>query len=141
MKESAAAWFKRMEDGDEAALKNWRVWRELSVKKYAEEYERLNVKFDVYNGESMVPKEKIDYAINRLEEMGLVSDKEGAKIIDLEKYKLGSAVVRKKGACLSFLLSSLSLSSSIRSQTARPSTSPATSAAPSLVTRSTLLTR
>ncbi|TFK96258.1 hypothetical protein BDV98DRAFT_516134 [Pterulicium gracile] len=96
VKESAAAWFKRMEDGDEAALKNWRVWRELSVKKYAEEYERLNVKFDVYNGESMVPKEKIDYAINRLEEMGLVSDKEGAKIIDLEKYKLGSAVVRKK---------------------------------------------
>ena len=96
VKESASAWFKRMEDGDEAALKNWRVWRELSVKKYAEEYGRLNVKFDVYNGESMVPKEKIDYAVKRLEEMGLVSDKEGAKIIDLEKYKLGSAVVRKK---------------------------------------------
>ncbi len=40
VKVAAAAWFKRMEDGDEDALKNWRVWRELSVKKYAEEYDR-----------------------------------------------------------------------------------------------------
>src|ERR1700683_1736382 len=57
VKVDAAKWFKRMEDGDEEALKNWRVWRELSVKKYEEEYERLNVKFDVYLGESMVGKE------------------------------------------------------------------------------------
>ena len=28
VREQAAAWFKRMEDGDEEALKNWRVWRE-----------------------------------------------------------------------------------------------------------------
>jgi arginyl-tRNA synthetase len=37
-----------MEDGNEDALKVWRVWRELSVKKYPEEYDRLNVHFDVY---------------------------------------------------------------------------------------------
>ena len=45
-----------MEDGDEDALKNWRVWRELSVKKYAEEYDRLNIHFDVYTGKSKVRK-------------------------------------------------------------------------------------
>ncbi|KAI0063831.1 arginyl-tRNA synthetase [Artomyces pyxidatus] len=96
VKVAAAAWFKRMEDGDEAALKNWRVWRELSVKKYAEEYERLNVHFDVYTGESKVGKKWQDVALERLNEMGLISDVEGAKLVDLEKWKLGKAVLRKK---------------------------------------------
>jgi arginyl-tRNA synthetase len=54
VKAAAAAWFRRMEDGDESALSNWRVWRELSVKKYEEEYARLNVSFDEYTGESKV---------------------------------------------------------------------------------------
>ena len=97
VKEEAAKWFKRMEDGDEDALKNWRVWREMSVKKYEQEYERLNVKFEVYTGESMVGKENMDQALKKLDEMGLISDTQGAKLVDLEKWKLGKAVVRKKG--------------------------------------------
>lgn len=86
-----------MEDGDESALKNWREWRELSVKKYETEYDRLNVHFDVYTGESQVGQKSIDDAITRLNEMGLIEDHEGAKLVNLEKYKLGKAVVRKKG--------------------------------------------
>lgn len=97
VKVEAAQWFKRMEDGDESALKNWRIWRELSVKKYEEEYERLNVHFDVYTGESMVGKEWQDKALKRLDEMGLISDVDGAKLVDLEKWKMGKAVLRKKG--------------------------------------------
>ena len=98
VKVEAAKWFKRMEDGEEAALVNWRVWRELSVKKYTEQYERLNVQFDVYNGESMVGKEWQEKALQRLTELGLIIDNEGTKVVDLERFKLGSAVLRKKGA-------------------------------------------
>lgn len=97
VKVEAAKWFKRMEDGDEDALKNWRVWREMSVKKYESEYDRLNVKFDIYTGESLVGKESMADSLKRLEEMGLVSEVDGAKLVDLEKWKLGKAVVRKKG--------------------------------------------
>ncbi|TDL25312.1 arginyl-tRNA synthetase [Rickenella mellea] len=96
VREEAQRWFKRMEDGDESALKNWRVWRELSVKKYEEEYDRLNVHFDYYTGESLVGKEWQDKALERLEEMGLISDEDGAKKVDLEKWKMGKAVLRKK---------------------------------------------
>ncbi|KAF7375078.1 Arginyl-tRNA synthetase [Mycena sanguinolenta] len=96
VKAEAGRWFKRMEDGDESALKNWRVWRELSVKKYSEEYKRLNIEFDVYTGESMVGKEWQDKALIRLEEMGLIDDVDGAKIVNLEKWKMGKAVLRKK---------------------------------------------
>ena len=85
-----------MEDGDPDALKNWRVWRELSIKKYTEEYNRLNVEFDVYTGESEVSKEMIDKAIDKLEEMNLLEESNGARLVNLEKWKLGKAVVRKK---------------------------------------------
>lgn len=97
IKIEAAKWFKRMEDGDEEALKNWRVWRELSVQKYEEEYERLNVKFDEYLGESMVKKEWQDKAIEKLDQLGLISDTKGAKLVDLEKWKLAKAILRKAG--------------------------------------------
>jgi arginyl-tRNA synthetase len=97
IKVAAAAFFKRMEDGDESALKNWRVWRELSIKKYAEEYARLNVHFDVYWGESEVGREWQDKALDMLNAMGLISDVDGAKLVDLEQYKLQKAIVRKKG--------------------------------------------
>lgn len=100
IRKEAQRWFKRMEDGDEEALKNWRVWREMSVKKYAEEYNRLNVQFDVYTGESMVGKEWQDKALERLDEMGLISDAHGAKVVDLEKWKLQTAMLRKKGTNL-----------------------------------------
>ena len=43
-----------MEDGDESALKHWRNWREMSIEKYKQEYEGLNVAFDIYSGESQV---------------------------------------------------------------------------------------
>ncbi|KAF6751323.1 arginyl-tRNA synthetase [Ephemerocybe angulata] len=96
VKETAAAWFKRMEDGDEAALANWRVWRDLSIKKYVQEYERLNVQFDVYTGESEVSKTSMDDALERLEKIDLVEESNGAKLLNLEQWKLGKAVVRKK---------------------------------------------
>ncbi|KAF5340334.1 hypothetical protein D9611_007945 [Ephemerocybe angulata] len=96
VKETAAAWFKRMEDGDEAALANWRVWRDLSIKKYVQEYERLNVQFDLYTGESEVSKKSMDDALERLEKIDLVEESNGAKLLNLEQWKLGKAVVRKK---------------------------------------------
>jgi len=86
-----------MEDGDEAALKNWRIWRELSIKKYEGEYARLGVHFDVYTGESEVKPEYLAQAFQKLEEKGLIVDADGAKLVDLEKYKLGKAVIRKRG--------------------------------------------
>lgn len=104
--DAARAYFKRMEDGDESALTHWRKWRELSIERYKTEYERLNVAFDIYSGESQVGKESQDSCLKRLEDMGLVSDSNGAKIVDLEKYKLGKAVVRKKGS-LDFRASAL----------------------------------
>ncbi|KZT01757.1 Nucleotidylyl transferase [Laetiporus sulphureus 93-53] len=96
VKVEAAVFFRPMEDGNEAALADCRVWRELSIRKYAEEYARLNVHFDVYTGESMVGKASQDLALKVLGRKGLIDDEEGAEWVNLEKYKLGNAVPRKK---------------------------------------------
>ncbi|KAL5641566.1 hypothetical protein ACGC1H_001890 [Rhizoctonia solani] len=94
--DAARAYFKRMEDGDESALQNWRRWRDLSIEKYKEEYARLNIAFDVYSGESQVGANTLKASLDRLKEMGLVSESKGAQVIDLEKYKLGKAVIQKQ---------------------------------------------
>lgn len=57
IKTATAQWLKHMEDRDKDTLKNWCIWREMSMKKYNKEYEPLNIKFDVYTRESKVGKE------------------------------------------------------------------------------------
>jgi len=104
VKVEAAEFFKRMEDGDESALSNWREWRELSIKKYIEAYDQLNISFDRYTGESEVGKEWQDKALEELDKLGLISDVKGAKLVDLEKWKMGKAVLRKAGDVTSILI-------------------------------------
>lgn len=93
--DEARAYFKKMENGDESALALWRRFRDLSIVKYQEVYGRLNIRFDVYSGESQVTK-GMDEAMQILVDCGLLKDSEGAKVIDLEKYKLGVSVVQKR---------------------------------------------
>ncbi|KAI8083034.1 uncharacterized protein BX664DRAFT_284905 [Halteromyces radiatus] len=92
--DEARAYFKKMEDGDEDALALWRRFRDLSIAKYQEVYGRLNIEFDVYSGESQVSR-GMEEAMAMLESSGLLQESQGAKVIDLEKYKLGFSVVQK----------------------------------------------
>lgn len=104
VKVKAKAWFKRMEDGDEDVLKKWHGWRDISLAKYQEAYKQLNIHFDVYTGESNVSKESMDAALSQLQDMGLISDREGAMEIDLSTWDLNlkAPILRKAGASLLF---------------------------------------
>ncbi|EAZ63345.1 arginyl-tRNA synthetase [Scheffersomyces stipitis CBS 6054] len=95
--EAARLYFKKMEDGDEEALKIWKRFRELSIEKYIDTYARLNIHYDVYSGESQVPKELMKMATKIFEEKGLIHEDRGAKLIDLTKFnkKLGKTLVEK----------------------------------------------
>ena len=84
--EEARRFFRRMEDGDESALKIWARFRDLSIEKYVDTYGRLNIKYDVYSGESQVPQEKMKEATKLFEDKGLIDIDRGAKLIDLTKF-------------------------------------------------------
>lgn len=102
--EKARKYFKSMEDGDAAALALWQKFRDLSIAKYKQTYARLNIHFDVYAGESQVPKETIFKANEELAAKGISERSEGAVIVDFEKHgakKLNKAIiVRKDGTPL-----------------------------------------
>ena len=86
-----------MEAGDPDALELWRRFRELSIDKYIDTYSRLNIKYDVYSGESQVTKETIQKVLDLLRKDGISHRSQGAEVIDLTQSnkKLGSVVVKK----------------------------------------------
>ncbi|CAR23171.1 arginine--tRNA ligase [Lachancea thermotolerans CBS 6340] len=93
----ARAYFKKMEDGDENALKIWKRFRELSIEKYIDTYARLNIKYDSYSGESQASRESMQLALDMFREKGLTHEDRGALLIDLTKFnkKLGKTIVQK----------------------------------------------
>lgn len=96
--EEARKFFKRMTDGDEKAVGLWKQFRGLSIERYKETYARLNIKYDSYSGESQVSEDTMKMIGGLMEEKGLITDDQGAKLVDLTKYnkKLGKAIVQKR---------------------------------------------
>lgn len=101
--EQARKYFKKMTEGDEQALALWRRFREFSIKRYKETYARLNIHFDEYSGESKVSEDDMHMAANKLKEMGMAEEHDGALLIDFVKSipgkegkQLGKAILRKK---------------------------------------------
>ena len=94
--EEARAFFKGMEDGVPENLVEWEKFRNLSIEKYKETYERLNIHFDVYTGESQVKKENLANTMERLHKADFVTrEPNGALLIDLSPYKLEKTVIER----------------------------------------------
>ncbi|ODN87394.1 arginine-tRNA ligase [Cryptococcus wingfieldii CBS 7118] len=87
--------FKDMEDGEPKAIAQWARFRDLSIEKLKGTYEKLNVKFDVYWGESQVSNESMERAVKIVQDKGLTCEDRGALLVDLVKFKMDKAIVRK----------------------------------------------
>ncbi|OXG76602.1 arginine-tRNA ligase [Cryptococcus neoformans Gb118] len=87
--------FKDMEDGEPKAIAQWARFRDLSIEKLEGTYNKLNVHFDVYWGESQVSEESIARAIKIVQEKNLTCEDRGALLVDLTKFKMDKAIVRK----------------------------------------------
>ncbi|SPO04055.1 related to arginyl-tRNA synthetase, cytosolic [Cephalotrichum gorgonifer] len=96
--------FKSMEARDEAALKLWSSARQVSVEEYERVYERLNVRFDEYSGESQVTPELMAEVEEILKRKGLSEERDGSVVVDLKKHNLkGTGIIRKNGCSTYFL--------------------------------------
>ncbi|HAQ61615.1 TPA: arginine--tRNA ligase [Candidatus Delongbacteria bacterium] len=82
--DNARAWFKKLEDGDEKALKWWLLFIKVSMDAYNSIYSRLNVKFDHITGESFyIPF--LEDAVKKLENKDLTEISEGALVVKFEE--------------------------------------------------------
>ncbi|KAG9258047.1 arginyl-tRNA synthetase [Emericellopsis atlantica] len=108
--EQARRYFKMMVDGDEAALAQWRHFRDLSIDKYKQTYARLNIRFDEYSGESQVTEEAMAKTGGEMTERGISENDSGSVLVDFTKHvngkegkQLGKAVLRKRDGTALYL--------------------------------------
>lgn len=94
LEDEARRWFKRLEDGDEEALKLWQWFRDESLKEFNRVYDMLGITFDSYAGESFY-SDKMPEVLKVMEEKGLLKESKGAEIVDLEPYGMPPALIRK----------------------------------------------
>ena len=94
------AWFKKIEDGDSRALEIFNKFKEITLKEVKRVYDRLGVKFDSYAGESFY-NDKMQPVIDELKAKNLLTESEGAMVVDLEKYGMPPCLILKSdGATL-----------------------------------------
>ena len=100
LEEEGRAWFKKIEDGDPEALEIFQWFKDVTLRDAMKVYGLLDVKFDSYDGESVMAQ-KTGRVIRELEEKGLLKDSDGAKIVDLEAYGMPPCLILKSdGATL-----------------------------------------
>ncbi|MHC4393656.1 MAG: arginine--tRNA ligase [Planctomycetota bacterium] len=81
--DSARAWFKRLEDGDETARTLWQRFLDVSMAEFKRVYDLLGITFDHVLGESFYA-DKTNDAIARCEAKGIAKLSDGALIVDFE---------------------------------------------------------
>lgn len=86
--------FKKLEEGDPYCVELWTKFREVSLKEFQKIYDLLGVKFDFCTGESFYI-DKIPEVEKRLQKAGVITQSEGAQIVDLEDKGLGICIIRK----------------------------------------------
>lgn len=100
LEDEARAWFKKLEDGDEEAYSLWKWFRNESLEEFMKIYDMLDISFDSFSGEAFY-NDKMAEVVEMLEEKQLLKVDQGATIVDLEKYDLNPALIKKSdGATL-----------------------------------------
>ena len=98
--EQARQWFKKLEDGDQEAWDLWQWFRDESLVEFNRIYDKLDISFDYFHGEAFY-NDKMDEGIQILEDKNLLQESKGAQIVNLEKYDLPPALIKKSdGATL-----------------------------------------
>ena len=94
------AWSKKIEAGDEEALRIFNWFKELTLRDTAKVYDLLGVSFDSYAGESFYI-DKMGPVIDKLKEKGLLTISEGASVVDLSDDDMPPCLIlRSDGASL-----------------------------------------
>ncbi|MFS1517831.1 arginine--tRNA ligase [Bacillus sp. SCS-151] len=100
LEDEARLWFKKLEDGDEHAIELWNWFRDESLKEFSSIYNLLGIKFDSYHGEAFY-NDKMEETLNLLVKSGLLSESEGADVVDLSEYNYPPCLIKKSdGATL-----------------------------------------
>lgn len=94
LNDEARAWFSKMENGDEEALRIWQWFKDISLTEYKRTYDLLGIDFDSYNGESFY-RDKTAQIVKMIDDAHLLTESDGAKIVDLSEYDMPPCLILK----------------------------------------------
>lgn len=92
--EKARAWFVKMEQNDPEAIEIWKWFKDISLIEFERVYDLLGISFDSCTGESFY-RDKVPALIEELKEKQLLTESQGANIIDLSKYDMPPCLITK----------------------------------------------
>ncbi len=98
--EEARNWFVKMERDDAEALEIWKWFKKISMAEFERVYDMLHMSFDSYLGESFY-RDQIPALVQDLEDKHLLTESQGAKVIDLTEYDMPPCLITKspQGKC------------------------------------------
>ena len=96
----------KLQQGDKENLALWKRFIDISIGEFERMYAKLGVKFDTYRGESYY-NSMMPGVVDKLLELGLAEESEGALIVNLEGEGLGVAIVRKSDGGYNYTTSDL----------------------------------
>lgn len=100
MEAEAREYFRLIENGDKDANELFEWFKSLTLEYVQSIYKKLNVKFDSYAGERFYT-DKMQPVIDELRSKGLLTESNGAQIVDLEPYGMSPCLIlRSDGASL-----------------------------------------
>lgn len=100
LEDEGRGWFRKIEEGDPEALETFQRFKDLTLKDASRVYDILGVTFDSYNGEAFF-NDKMGRVIDELREKNLLSESQGALVVDLEEYRMPPClIVKSDGATL-----------------------------------------
>ena len=85
----------KLQAGDEENLAVWKRFIEISLGEFGRIYDRLDVSFNLYRGESYY-QPMLEPVVETLKEKGLATLSDGAWIVDMKDEGLEVAIVRKR---------------------------------------------
>lgn len=102
MLETARNYFNRLENGDEESIKLWNWFKDISLLEFQKVYDKLKVEFDSYRGEAY-HSQFINDVVKELEEKNLLTESDGCKIVNLDKYNLPPALILKSNSSSTYI--------------------------------------
>lgn len=96
LEDQAREELKKLQIGDPENTRLWKEFIQVSLDEYNKLYNRMDIKFDTYHGESFY-NDMMAGVVKELEEKGIAVEDEGAKVVFFdEKDKLHPCIVQKK---------------------------------------------
>lgn len=100
LKDSARAWFKRLEDGDSWARETWQRLIDITMVEFNRTYARLGITFDTFHGESFFESRMPGLIALALEKGVARHEETGAISVDFDGRYPSCLLVKSDGATL-----------------------------------------